>query len=156
MIRKATNKDTAKILDVWLDASKQAHNFIEESYWQEMAVSVQNYYLPYAKTLVFEDKHKIKGFISIIDDKHIGALFVAPKWQGKKIGQKLLKTAKRYYPMLSLNVFTKNTKAIKFYMQNDFKIIAEHLDQSTKEQELKMCWGMGCKSGFRKKRQGDS
>ena len=156
MIRKATDKDTTKIIDIWLETSKQAHDFIEKSYWQKMVISVQNHYLPHAKTLVFEDKHKIKGFISILDDKHIGALFVAPKWQNQKIGQKLIKTVKRCYPMLSLNVFAKNTKAIAFYMQNDFKIIGESTEPSTKEKELKMCWGMGCKSGFTKKRQGDS
>ncbi len=156
MIRKARNSDIDKILKIWLETSNQAHCFVRENYWQNMLDSVKNHYLPYAKTLVFEDKHQIKGFISIVDDNHIGALFVAPKWQNKKIGKKLLKTAKRHYSMLSLNVFTKNTRAIVFYMQNDFKIVSEQIEPSTKEKELKMCWGLGCKSGFSKRYKGDS
>ena len=156
MIRTATKNDIEKILQIWLDASLQSHDFVDKNYWQSILDSVKNHYLPYAKTLVFEDRHQIKGFISVVDEKHIGALFVAPKWQNKKIGQKLLKTAKKHYPMLSLNVFTKNTKAIVFYMQNDFKIISEQIDPSTKEKELKMCWSLGCKSGYKKRYFGDS
>ena len=156
MIRTATKNDIKKILQIWLDASLQSHDFVDKNYWLSMLDSVKNHYLPYAKTLVFEDRHQIKGFISVVDEKHIGALFVAPKWQNKKIGQKLLKTAKKHYPMLSLNVFTKNTKAIVFYMQNDFKIISEQIDPSTKEKELKMCWSLGCKSGYKKRYFGDS
>ena len=156
MIRKAKISDTDKILKIWLEASNQAHSFVGENYWQKMVDSVKNHYLPYAKTLVFEDKRQIKGFISIVDNRHIGALFVLPKWQNQKIGKKLLKTAKRHHPLLSLNVFIKNTKAIMFYMQNDFKIISEQIEPSTKEKELNMCWGLGCKSGFSKRYKGDS
>ena len=156
MIRIIKNSDISKVLDLWLNASIQAHSFVSSEYWQQMQSSVKENYLPYAHTFVFEDKHQIKGFISILDDRHIGALFVSPKFQGKKIGQKLLKTAQRRYPLLSLNVFTKNQRALEFYQKNGFKIISEQQEPSTKETELYMCWGMGCKSGFHKKRQGDS
>ncbi|MBE6451940.1 MAG: N-acetyltransferase [Alphaproteobacteria bacterium] len=156
MIRRAKADDIDKILKIWLETSNQAHYFIDKDYWQNMLSSVKNHYLPYAKTLVFEDKHQIKGFISITDEKHIGALFVAPKWQNKKIGRKLLKTAQRYYSLLSLNVFAKNSKAIEFYMQNDFKIVNEQVEVSTREKELKMCWSLGCKSGFIKRYRSDS
>ena len=105
---------------------------------------------------MFEDKHKIKGFISIADNNYIGALFVAPKFQNHKIGRKLLKYVQRRYPLLSLSVFVKNQRALQFYQQNDFKIISEQTEPSTQERELRMCWGLGCKSGFRKRYYGDS
>ena len=156
MIRKIKDTDITKVLDIWLEASLISHGFVEADYWQKMLPSVRDNYLPYADTFVFEDKHKIKGFISILDKKHIGALFVAPKFQNKKIGSKLLRFTQRRYPLLSLNVFTKNPLAIAFYQQNNFKIIAEQTDPSTKEQQLHMSWGLGCKSGFRKRYYGDS
>lgn len=156
MIRISTNDDVEKIAKLWLDASVQAHSFVAREYWQQMQYSVKMHYLPYAKTFVYEDKHKIKGFISIVDEQHIGALFVAPQFQGQKIGQKLLKTAQRKYPLLSLNVFAKNAKAVEFYQKHKFKIMDEQLEPSTKEQELHMCWSMECKSGFKKRHQGDS
>ena len=156
MIRISTNDDVEKIAKLWLDASVQAHSFVAREYWQQMQYSVKMHYLPYAKTFVYEDKHKIKGFISVVDEKHIGALFVAPQFQGQKIGEKLLRTAQRRYPLLSLSVFAKNTKAVEFYQKHKFKIMGEQLEPSTKEQELHMCWSLECKSGFKKRFYGDS
>lgn len=156
MIRCSRPSDAQKIADLWLEASLQAHGFIPADYWRRMQSSVLKHYLPNTETFVFEDRHQIKGFISIADGKHIGALFVAPKYQNRKIGRKLLKYAQRRYPLLSLNVFVKNLRALYFYQQNGFKIVAEDVEPSTKEPELQMCWGLGCKSGFRKRYYGDS
>lgn len=156
MIRYYRPSDAQKISNLWLEASLQAHSFVPADYWRDMQDSIVLYYLPNAETFVFEDKRQIKGFISIVDSKHIGALFVAPKFQNHKIGSKLLKYVQRKYPMLSLNVFVKNQRALCFYQKNGFKIIAEKKEPSTQEAELQMCWSLGCKSGFRKKYYGDS
>ena len=156
MLRKFQPADTQKIIDLWLEASLAAHGFVGEDYWRGMLPSVRDHYLPNTETFVLEDKHQIKGFISILDGNYIGALFVAPRYQGQKLGAKLLRFAQKRFPLLSLNVFIKNPRAIKFYQRNGFKIIAEQTDPSTKERELRMSWGLGCKSGFRKKYCGDS
>ena len=156
MIRRGQPTDIKKISDLWLAASLQAHDFIPGDYWRRMQPTVSSYYIPNTDTFVFEDKHKIKGFISIVDNNYIGALFVAQEFQNHKIGRKLLKYVQRRYPLLSLNVFVKNQRALQFYQQNDFKIISEQTEPSTKECELRMCWGLGCKSGFRKRYYGDS
>ncbi len=156
MIRKYKSADEQKIIDLWLEASLQAHPFVADDYWREMQASVRDYYLPNTDTFVFEDKHKIKGFISVLDGSYIGALFVAPQHQGHKTGSKLLKFVQKRYPLLSLNVFVKNPRAINFYQRNGFKIIAEQTDPSTKEAELRMSWGLGCKSGFAKSYYADS
>lgn len=156
MIRKYGSKDIPKILDIWLRASIQAHDFVPEEYWQRMQPSVARDYLPNSRTFVFEDKHKIKGFISIVDNNHVGALFVAPEYQGKRTGRKLLKYAQRRLGHLNLNVFAQNLRAVRFYQLNDFKIIREQTDPSTGEKELTMAWVLGCKSGFNKKYYADS
>ncbi len=121
-----------------------------------MRAGVIRDYFPCTETLIFEDKRQYKGFICIADGRHIGALFVAPKFQGKKVGAKLLRCAQRKYSLLTLNVFVKNPRAVKFYQQNGFKIIAEQIEPSTGEKELQMSWALGCKSGFCKKYYGDS
>lgn len=156
MIRRYKKTDTQKILDLWLSASVQAHHFVPADYWQKMQTSVRDHYLPNTETFVFEDRHQIKGFISVLDGNYIGALFVAPQWQKKRIGGKLLRFVQRRYPLLSLNVFVKNPQAIAFYQRGGFKITAEQIEPSTKEKELQMSWGLGCKSGFIKKYFADS
>jgi putative acetyltransferase len=156
MIRKFQKEDIDKMLSLWLQASLQSHNFVVAEYWHNMMPIIKKYYLPNTDSYVFEDKHQIKGFISIIDDKYIGALFVMPKYQKMKIGSKLLNYAKKLYPELSLKVFLKNEAAVRFYKNNDFKIVGEQEDESTGENELLMSWSLGCKSGYQKQHPGDS
>lgn len=156
MIRKSTDADVEKVLDIWLNASIQAHDFVGEEYWQKMKPSVKKYYLPNADSYVYEDKHKIKGFISIIDDKHIGALFVAQEYQHQKIGSKLINYAKKIYSELSLKVYIKNARALRFYQNHGFKIVAEQQDEGTKEDELLMSWFLESKTGGKKRHPGDS
>ena len=156
MIRKFQEQDIEKMLALWLQASLQAHNFVVAEYWHNMMPIIKKYYLPNTNSFVFEDKHQIKGFISIIDEKYIGALFVMPKFQNMKIGSKLLNYAKKLYPELGLKVFLKNEAAVQFYRNNDFKIIGEQIDESTNEKELLMSWSLGCKSGFAKTSPEDS
>ena len=156
MIRKFQEQDIDKMLALWLQASLQAHNFVVAEYWHNMMPIIKKYYLPNTDSFVFEDKHQIKGFVSIIDEKYIGALFVMPKFQNMKIGSKLLNYTKKLYPELSLKVFLKNETAVRFYKNNDFKIIGEQVDESTTEKELLMSWSLGCKSGYNKKHPGDS
>ncbi len=156
MIRKFTPSDIEKVLEIWLEGSKQSHDFVNAEYWQNMLPSVRKYYLPNTDSYVFEDKHQIKGFISAIDDKYIGALFVAKKYQNQKIGSKLLGYIKKIYPELTLKVFCKNTSALRFYQKHGFKIMAEQTDESTHEQELLMSWALACKTGHHKRYPSDS
>jgi len=156
MIRKYQETDVDKVLAIWLEGSKQAHNFVDGEYWQKMLPSVRKYYLPNTESYVFEDKHQIKGFVSTIDDRYVGALFVDPKYQKQRIGSKLMNYVKNIYPELTLKVFTKNEGALRFYKKNGFKIMAEQTDEGTKEQELLMSWVMECKTGHHKRYPSDS
>ncbi len=156
MIRKSKPEDENKLLNIWLEASVQAHDFADATYWQNMLPSVKKYYLPNTENFVFEDKRKIKGFLSMVNDKYVGALFVDPRFQRQKIGAKLINYVKKIYPELSLKVYTKNNDALRFYQKNGFKIVAEQTDDGTKENELLMSWSMECKSGFKKRYPGDS
>ena len=156
MIRRSKEADIEKLLDIWLKANIQSHNFISNDYWEKMLPTVRKYYLPNTDTFVFEDKRQIKGFISIIDDKYVGALFVSPNYQNNKVGTKLINYAKKIYPELSLKVFVKNEDALRFYQRLGFKIIDEQIDDSTKEKELLMSWFMESKTGQSRRQPGDS
>ena len=156
MIRRSKEADTEKLLDIWLKANIQSHNFISSDYWNKMQPTVRKYYIPNTETFVYEDKRQIKGFISIIDDKYVGALFVSPNYQNKKIGTKLINYVKKIHPELSLKVFVKNEGALRFYQRIGFKIIDEQVDDRTKEKELLMSWLMESKTGQTRRQPGDS
>lgn len=156
MIRKATKTDTDKIMHIWLEASKKAHGFVAADFWEDKFAEVRDVYLPLAETFVFEDKHKVKGFVSVLSDSFIGALFVENGFQRQNIGSKLLAYVRQKRPSLTLSVHAKNQPAINFYQKNGFKIIAQRKDNKTNEDELIMSWAVGCKSGFIKKNHGES
>ncbi len=156
MIRNFRPADTDKLVSLWLETTVSAHPFISEEYWVQNEPFVREECLPKAQTYVFEDKHKLKGFISVLDKGHIGALFVGKAYQGKKIGSKLISFAKKRFSHLTLNVYAKNVRAFSFYQRVGFKIISEQTDKQTGEKELTMSWALGCKSGFQKRFQGDS
>ena len=56
------------------------------------------------------------------------------------IGKLLLNYAKDRKAKLSLNVYQKNTRAIRFYEREGFDIKCEGLDEATGEKEYEMIW----------------
>lgn len=137
MIRKFQKKDTEMVLDIWLQSSIQAHNFISKSYWESKIHDMREIYLPAADTTIYEDDQGIKGFISLSGNT-IAAIFVMPDQQGLGIGQKLISTAKQLHSSLDLTVYKENTKTIEFYKKNGFEIINEQFDEHTGHPELLM------------------
>ena len=137
MIRAFDLKDRETIMAIWLHTNSQAHHFIPSSYWNENFEMVKDM-LPQADIYVYEEE-TIKGFIGIMNG-YIAGLFVLEAEQSKGIGRQLLNVAQQKYPTLTLNVYEKNTRAIRFYEKHGFKITDESIDMSTNERELCMMW----------------
>ncbi len=132
MIRKLENKDINIIMDIWLKSTIKAHNFIDENYWRKNYNNVKNIYIPISDTFVYEDNGRIKGFISIINNDFIGALFGDVNSQGMGIGSKLIDYAISIYGNLSLSVYKDNENAFAFYKNKNFKILSEEVNKETK------------------------
>ncbi|CEO35688.1 acetyltransferase [[Clostridium] sordellii] len=138
MIRKLENKDIDKIMDIWLKSTIKAHDFIEEKYWKDNYNTVKNIYIPMADSFVYEDDKGINGFISIINNEFIGALFVDIDNQGSGIGKKLIDHVMHKYNHLSLAVYKENKKSVDFYISRGFKIIKEQLNEDSGYEEYIM------------------
>ena len=137
-IRLSEECDINIIMEIWLESTIRAHSFIEKNYWVNNYDLVKTKYIPYSKTYVYEEGNKIKGFISIIQNNFIGALFVDNNSQGNGIGKKLLDFAKEDYKSLSLAVYKENEKALKFYLREGFSIVKEQVNEDSKRLELMM------------------
>lgn len=148
MIRPLAHYEIDQLLDLWLSGTAKAHPFIDPLYWQQNYGLVKEQLLPAAQTYVYADRHKLKGFISLLDGNFIGALFVAPEFQNQKIGTKLLNYLLRRRSFACLNVYAKNQQAIDFYHRRGFKIIREQTDAKTGASELTMSWARGARSGI--------
>lgn len=138
MIRAIREKDIDIVADIWLAANITAHNFIPSQYWLNYFEPVKKM-LSQAEIYVYEEKNKIQGFIGL-DNNYISGLFVCKEAQSCGIGKQLLDFVKTNRPELSLNVYQKNIRAVKFYQREDFKIIQKNKDADTNEEEYAMIW----------------
>lgn len=140
MIRAFKQTDLDLIVQIWFETNTKSHNFISKNYWRDNLDLVKDV-LPEAEVYVYEDDltHEIEGFIGL-SGNHIAGLFVKESAQSNGIGRQLVNYVKKIRKSLSLNVYTKNDRAIKFYQQQNFLIYSGGIDQNTKEQEYFMIW----------------
>lgn len=131
MIRKLKNTDIDKLMDIWLESTVRSHSFISREYWESNYKVVKDVYMPIADTFVYEEEGETKGFISIINNEFIGALFVDVKFQGMGIGSKLIDYSVEKYKKLTLAVYKENKKSVEFYTRKGFKIIEEGLNEDS-------------------------
>lgn len=132
MIREMEKNDITAVMDVWLTSTIKAHPFLSENYWTKNYRTVKNKYLSVAKTYVNEVDGVIVGFISIIKDGFIGALFVLPGCQGHRVGEQLLKFVQQAYPQLHAHAYERNPRALHFYKKHGFIVSGKqpNLDSS--------------------------
>lgn len=140
MIRKFKEEDTVKVMTIWTKGNFKAHPFIEKDYWLENFNKVKEEYLYKSETYVYIENDEIKGFISILGDEYIGALFVRNDCQREGIGKRLLNYVKEKNNKLTLNVYEKNVDATLFYLAMGFKNIKVQIDESTRREGI--CNGM--------------
>lgn len=79
-----------------------------------------------------QTRGEIKGFISILDNEYIGALFVKQDSFRKGIGRRLLNYCKERYDYLTLKVYEKNVNATLFYVAMNFKNKEIRVDEATR------------------------
>lgn len=139
MIRDFRNPDIDPVLDIWLRASIQAHHFIDPQFWRDQLDTMREVCLPGAMTRVFETDGVVVGFCSVYGDT-VTALFVSPECQGAGVGTQLLTDAKTYKSALELAVYSANVPSIRFYENQGFETLNEHLDEHTGHLERLMRW----------------
>lgn len=141
MIRKLQNRDIDRVSEIWLDTNLKVHDFINEEYWKSNFAVVKDMF-PNVEVYVYEEESKgeIQGFIGM-QDNYIEGIFVWSEVQSNGIGKWLLDFVKDFKKPLTLHVYQKNIRAIKFYQRENFKIQNENLDENTGEKEYIMTWG---------------
>ncbi|NEW04619.1 N-acetyltransferase [Paenibacillus sp. SYP-B3998] len=139
IIRTYVENDLDRMMEIWLEGSKQAHNFIDEDYWESNQIAMKDVYLPMSQSYVIEVDGVIKGFISMVDN-YLAALFVDTNEQGKGYGKILLDHVKDQKETVDLKVYQENKNAIRFYQKNSFSISTESIDENTSAKEYAMTW----------------
>lgn len=140
MIRTYEQHDSDAVIQIWLEGNIQAHDFVSPDYWRGNSDMVRNA-LPHAELCVHEDDRtgEVDGFIGLNGD-FIEGLFVRESARSSGIGKQLLEHTKELRCALSLHVYRKNARAIRFYTRERFEVVSEGVDAATGEAELTMAW----------------
>lgn len=137
MIRAFESSDMNDVLDIWLEASIEAHGFVGKEFWESRVDDMRETYVPGSDTYVFSENGTVKGFFSLHEDS-LAAMFVSADAQGKGIGQQLMNKAKSLRRKLNLTVYRENEKSIRFYRKCGFKPVKERVDEHTGHIEILM------------------
>ena len=134
------NTDASQAADLWLAANTEAHSFIPASYWREHYEAVKEMLLQ-AEVYVYEDENsnEIYGFIGL-EDAYIAGVFVRRELRSKGTGRALLDYVKERKKELTLHVYAKNERAVRFYQREGFQILEKMTDEATGEEEYLMGW----------------
>ena len=140
MIRELQKTDIDTVSQIWLDANRDAHDFIPAEYWENNFLPVKKMLLQ-AEVYVCMDecKNEIEGFVGL-DQEYIAGIFVRKEARSGGIGKALLDFVKEKKQELTLNVYRKNERAVRFYEREGFQIIDRTVDKSTDEKEYLMKW----------------
>lgn len=122
LIRPLVADDIPCLADIWLRASKVAHNFIGDEVLSKQYQLIKDIYLVQAENWVIVSDDQVAGFIGLLDH-HIGGLFIDPDFQGQGLGCKLLQHAHDLRGHLQLHVYERNQQAVNFYQKYGFEVV---------------------------------
>lgn len=138
MIRKFEMKDTKRVMQIWLEANLEAHDFVSGDYWCSQYQTVQEQ-LSAADIYVYEQDNEIQGFLGMMDN-YLAGIFVDKKYRSMGIGKGLLDYVKKIHPAFSLNVYQKNQRAVDFYLRENLTIVSTGVDEDTAEADYTVVW----------------
>jgi len=131
--------EIAACADIWLQASLAAHNFVAPDFWHENYSAMKEQYLPSSDLYLAKEKDTILGFAALYQGA-LEALFVRPACWGKGVGSRLLRHVQNLHAELALAVYSKNSRAMNFYLHHGFTVCREQTCPHTGEPELLMLW----------------
>ena len=133
MIRPFTESDTDAVVELWLDSARTSHGFLPPSFWEDVEENIRTMYLPMSDEVVlhFDDAScRLDAFIAFAG-YFLGALFVAPGAQGRGLGARMFRIARRMHPCLTLTVYKDNARAVAFYEKQGLAVLEDRVEAET-------------------------
>ena len=139
MIRPMRPTEVDTVAEIWLQSNLQAHDFIPAAYWQVHFSAVREQ-LAQAEVHVCEEDGELLGFLGL-QGEYLAGIFVRQEARSRGVGRQLLDAAKRSRRRLTLHVYERNARAMRFYQREGFRRVGADRDPDTGEREWEMAWG---------------
>ncbi|MCZ4695007.1 GNAT family N-acetyltransferase [Ancylomarina euxinus] len=137
MIRKYIESDIDEILEVWYQASRMAHPFLDADFMGMEKRNIRDVYIPNTSTWVYINEGLILGFISMMGNE-VGAIFVRPDYHGKGIGRQLMDFVSDFHDIMEVEVFERNVVGRAFYDRYGFELLEELVHKETNNRLLRL------------------
>ena len=115
-IRRAIPTDREVLLDIWLRSVRATHTFVSEEDIRSMTPQVRDYLASSEPEfwVLCDDSGVIRGFMGMSGSK-MDSLFLAPEFQRRGAGRRLVLHAHALHGELTLDVNEQNVAARGFY-----------------------------------------
>ena len=116
--------DFEELTDVWEASVRATHDFLPDSYIQQLRQLVKDQYLDAVMLICCKDpvSKRISGFAGVAAGK-VEMLFIHPHFRCQGIGKCLLKFAIDELNAQALDVNQQNPQAIGFYLKQGFEVV---------------------------------
>jgi putative acetyltransferase len=131
-IRRATPTDREVLLDIWLRSVRATHTFLSEEDIQSFLPLVRDYLASAEPEFwaLCSDSGGPVGFMGLSGSK-MEALFLAPEFQRRGGGRRLVQHAQRLHRELTVDVNEQNPAACRFYEACGFAVEGRSARDST-------------------------
>ncbi|AZC23001.1 MULTISPECIES: GNAT family N-acetyltransferase [Pseudomonas] len=115
--------DYAELTQVWEASVRATHDFLPDSYIEQLRKLVLTRYLDAVMLICTRDqRQRITGFAGVAAGK-VEMLFIHPAHRGLGLGRQLLNYAVEHLNARQLDVNEQNPQALGFYFKQGFEIV---------------------------------
>lgn len=130
MIRPLKSSDIPIIINIYELSNASIGLPVQKDYFKHDAKKYVSSTIYKCENLVYEIDGLPVGIISVSAD-YVEGLFVFPDFWGQGVGRALLESFLSKKEYLCLQVYELNSRAVRFYLKNGFKVISGGICQMT-------------------------
>ena len=122
MIRKISEEDYPRLLEIWISAVENTHDFLKNEDFEFYKENLPTYFQYVNLEGYYTTDNILVGFAGVADH-NLEMLFIHNDYRGKGIGKELLNYTIENLEVSKVDVNEQNKQAVDFYLYLGFKVI---------------------------------
>ena len=122
MIRKINEEEYPRLLEIWISAVENTHDFLKNEDFEFYKENLPTYFQYVNLVGYYTTDNILVGFAGVADH-NLEMLFIHNDYRGKGIGKELLNYTIENLEVSKVDVNEQNKQAVDFYLHLGFKVI---------------------------------